>query len=109
MHCLGHANEEVNDAIKAQLDLIAHGYRYNFTTDALEGVDRDCPHPGGRHSAGDAFALGGLACRLLIALQCINRHRAEIAAAVHLAAAGRGWQHAGGTGAFGVFGTHGGL
>lgn len=36
VYCLGHANEEVNDAIKAQLDLIAHGYRYNFTTDALE-------------------------------------------------------------------------
>ena len=36
VYCLGHANEEVNDAIKAQLDQIAHGYRYNFTTDALE-------------------------------------------------------------------------
>ena len=36
VYCLGHANAEVNDAIKAQLDLIAHGYRYNFTTDALE-------------------------------------------------------------------------
>ena len=36
VYCLGHSNEEVNDAIKAQLDLIAHGYRYNFTTDALE-------------------------------------------------------------------------
>ena len=36
VYCIGHANEEVNDAIKAQLDRIAHGYRYNFTTDALE-------------------------------------------------------------------------
>jgi adenosylmethionine-8-amino-7-oxononanoate aminotransferase len=36
VYCIGHANEEVNDAIKAQLDKIAHGYRYNFTTDALE-------------------------------------------------------------------------
>jgi adenosylmethionine-8-amino-7-oxononanoate aminotransferase len=36
VYSLGHANTEVNDAIKAQLDLIAHGYRYNFTTDALE-------------------------------------------------------------------------
>jgi adenosylmethionine-8-amino-7-oxononanoate aminotransferase len=36
VYCIGHANIEVNDAIKAQLDMIAHGYRYNFTTDALE-------------------------------------------------------------------------
>jgi adenosylmethionine-8-amino-7-oxononanoate aminotransferase len=36
VYCIGHANIEVNDAIKAQLDAIAHGYRYNFTTDALE-------------------------------------------------------------------------
>ncbi|KAF0174738.1 MAG: class III aminotransferase [Rhodobacteraceae bacterium] len=36
VYCLGHANTEVNDAIIAQLAQIAHGYRYNFTTDALE-------------------------------------------------------------------------
>src|SRR5437773_2530788 len=36
VYCIGHANEEVNQAITAQLDRIAHGYRYNFTTDALE-------------------------------------------------------------------------
>jgi adenosylmethionine-8-amino-7-oxononanoate aminotransferase len=36
VYCIGHANEEVNDAIKAQLDRIAHGYRYNFTSDALD-------------------------------------------------------------------------
>ncbi|MBK8438077.1 MAG: aspartate aminotransferase family protein [Rhodobacter sp.] len=36
VYCLGHANEEVNRAICDQLDQIAHGYRYNFTTDALE-------------------------------------------------------------------------
>jgi adenosylmethionine-8-amino-7-oxononanoate aminotransferase len=36
VYCIGHANDEVNDAIKQQLDRIAHGYRYNFTTDALE-------------------------------------------------------------------------
>jgi adenosylmethionine-8-amino-7-oxononanoate aminotransferase len=38
VYCIGHANTEVNDAIKAQLDLIAHGYRYNFTSDPLEGL-----------------------------------------------------------------------
>jgi len=36
VYCIGHANEEVNAAIAEQLDRIAHGYRYNFTTDALE-------------------------------------------------------------------------
>jgi adenosylmethionine-8-amino-7-oxononanoate aminotransferase len=36
VYCIGHGNREVNDAIKAQLDRIAHGYRYMFTSDALE-------------------------------------------------------------------------
>lgn len=36
VYCLGHANPEVNAAICDQLTRIAHGYRYNFTTDALE-------------------------------------------------------------------------
>ncbi len=36
VYCLGHAHAEVNAAITAQLEQIAHGYRYNFTTDALE-------------------------------------------------------------------------
>ncbi len=36
VYCLGHTNPEVNEAISHQLGLIAHGYRYNFTTDALE-------------------------------------------------------------------------
>jgi len=36
VYCIGHSNAEVNAAITRQLDLIAHGYRYNFTSDALE-------------------------------------------------------------------------
>ena len=36
VYCLGHAHPEVNAAIVAQLSDIAHGYRYNFTTTALE-------------------------------------------------------------------------
>ena len=36
VYCIGHSNDEVNAAIKAQLDRIAHGYRYNFSSDALE-------------------------------------------------------------------------
>lgn len=34
--CIGHGNVEVNEAIKAQLDRVAHGYRYTFTSDPLE-------------------------------------------------------------------------
>ena len=36
VYCLGHGNEEVNAAITDQLSRIAQGYRYNFTSDALE-------------------------------------------------------------------------
>lgn len=36
VYCIGHSNAEVNAAISAQLDRIAHGYRYNFSSDALE-------------------------------------------------------------------------
>src|SRR5215470_14130637 len=35
---LGHAHPEVNAAIKDQLDRIAHGYRYTFTSDPLEAL-----------------------------------------------------------------------
>lgn len=34
--CLGHGNEEVNAAIARQLDKVAHGYRYTFTSDPME-------------------------------------------------------------------------
>jgi hypothetical protein len=37
--CLGHGHEEVNAAIKAQLDRVAHGYRYTFTSDPLEQLN----------------------------------------------------------------------
>lgn len=36
VYCIGHSNPEVNAAITTQLDRIAHGYRYNFSSDALE-------------------------------------------------------------------------
>ena len=36
VYCIGHGNDEVNEAIKAQLDQVAHGYRYIFTSDPLE-------------------------------------------------------------------------
>lgn len=36
VYCLGHAHPEVTEAVKAQLDRVAHGYRYLFTSDAVE-------------------------------------------------------------------------
>ena len=36
VYCIGHGNEEVNAAIFRQLESVAHGYRYQFTSDALE-------------------------------------------------------------------------
>lgn len=36
VYCLGHGHPEVNAAITAQLERIAHGYRYLFTSDPLE-------------------------------------------------------------------------
>lgn len=34
--CLGHGHPEVNAAITRQLERVAHGYRYTFTSDPLE-------------------------------------------------------------------------
>ena len=36
---LGHSHPEVNTAIKTQLDRIAHGYRYTFSSDPLERLN----------------------------------------------------------------------
>ncbi len=38
VYCLGHAHPEVNAAVTAQMADIAHGYRYNFTTSALNDL-----------------------------------------------------------------------
>jgi adenosylmethionine-8-amino-7-oxononanoate aminotransferase len=38
VYSVGHANVEVNAAIKAQLDDIAHAYRYVFTSDASDAL-----------------------------------------------------------------------
>lgn len=38
VYAIGHANEEVNAAISAQMDKIAHAYRYTFLSDASDGL-----------------------------------------------------------------------
>ncbi len=36
VYCLGHGDTRVNAAVAAQMERVAHGYRYLFTADALE-------------------------------------------------------------------------
>ncbi len=50
VYCIGHSNAEVNAAIKDQLDRIAHGYRYNFSSDALEELTEIIRPPLRRHA-----------------------------------------------------------
>jgi len=59
VYCLGHANKEVNDAIKAQLDRIAHGYRGNFTSDPLEELQSVIAECCGRGFNNMLFVTGG--------------------------------------------------
>ena len=59
VYCIGHANEEVNEAIKQQLDRIAHGYRYNFTTDALEQLTEIISNRCGGSLKHMVFVTGG--------------------------------------------------
>jgi adenosylmethionine-8-amino-7-oxononanoate aminotransferase len=50
LYCLGHGHPEVTAAIVRQLERIAHGYRYTFTSDPLEElrelIIRACRSPG---------------------------------------------------------------
>jgi adenosylmethionine-8-amino-7-oxononanoate aminotransferase len=70
--CLGHANAEVNDAIKAQLDRIAHGYRYSFSSDAQEQLGDMLSECCGGGLTAHLFVTGGseaVESALKIALQ----------------------------------------
>ena len=57
--CLGHAHPEVNDAIRQQLDRVAHGYRYNFTSDPLEELTAIIAGQCGPHFRRMIFTTGG--------------------------------------------------
>jgi adenosylmethionine-8-amino-7-oxononanoate aminotransferase len=63
VYCIGHGNQEVNEAIKAQLDRVAHGYRYSFTSDPLEElteiITRRCAEGGGEGLDRMVFVSGG--------------------------------------------------
>jgi adenosylmethionine-8-amino-7-oxononanoate aminotransferase len=59
VYSIGHGNVEVNEAIKRQLDSIAHGYRYNFTTDALEELTEIIANRCGGTLRNMVFVTGG--------------------------------------------------
>ena len=70
--CLGHAHPEVNAAIVAQLERIAHGYRYTFTSDPLEELTARVAAAAGPGLDSMIFVCGGseaVESALKIALQ----------------------------------------
>jgi adenosylmethionine-8-amino-7-oxononanoate aminotransferase len=72
VYCLGHSHPEVNEAVKRQLDNIAHGYRYSFTSDAQEELSALIEESCGNGLSGIVFVSGGseaVESALKIALQ----------------------------------------
>lgn len=72
VYCLGHGNAEVNAAIMAQLERIAHGYRYTFTSDPLEELTALVAESCGHGLSRMVFVSGGseaVESALKIALQ----------------------------------------
>ena len=59
VYCIGHGNGEVNAAIADQLGRIAHGYRYNFTSDPLEELTEIVLRQCGADYAHAVFVTGG--------------------------------------------------
>lgn len=57
--CIGHGNEEVNAAIAAQLDKVAHGYRYSFTSDPLEALQEIVARKAGGGLSESVMVCGG--------------------------------------------------
>ena len=57
--CLGHSHPEVNEAIRRQLDLVAHAYRYNFSSDPLEELTELVGRRAGPDLQQMVFTCGG--------------------------------------------------
>ncbi len=57
--CLGHGNEEVNQAIKDQLDKVAFGYRYHFKSDVAEELGAIIATKSGGDLKHSIFTTGG--------------------------------------------------
>ncbi len=112
VYCLGHANAEVNRAICDQLEALAHGYRYNFTTDALEEITEIVQARCGGTLREMVFVTGGseaVESCLKIALAVSDGHRAEVASGVHQPGTQLAREYAGGAGYFGFCRKNSGL
>ena len=59
LFCIGHGNREVGDAIKSQIDRIAHGYRFIFTSDPLEELQAVIAEESGGGLTRMIFVSGG--------------------------------------------------
>ncbi|HEX4981829.1 MAG TPA: aspartate aminotransferase family protein [Ilumatobacteraceae bacterium] len=59
VYCLGHAHPEVNDAIKRQLDAVAHAYRYNFASDPMDELTELVARRSGPGFSKMIFTTGG--------------------------------------------------
>ena len=59
LFCVGHGNREVGDAIKSQIDRIAHGYRYIFSSDPLEALQALIAEESGGGLSRMIFVSGG--------------------------------------------------
>jgi adenosylmethionine-8-amino-7-oxononanoate aminotransferase len=57
--CLGHAHPEVNDAIKRQLDAVAHAYRYYFASDPVDELTELIARRSGAGFSKMIFTTGG--------------------------------------------------
>jgi adenosylmethionine-8-amino-7-oxononanoate aminotransferase len=84
VYCLGHSHPEVNAAIEQQLERIAHGYRYSFTSDALEELRALVANACGSGLDAMVFVSGGseavesalkLALQFQVASGQASRHR----------------------------------
>ncbi|NML72591.1 aspartate aminotransferase family protein [Rhizobium sp. S-51] len=59
VYCLGHAHPEVTEAVKEQLDRIAHAYRYLFTSDAVEELTEIITRNTGGHFPNIVYVCSG--------------------------------------------------
>lgn len=73
VYSLGHSHPEVNEAIKQQLDRIAHGYRYTFTSEPLKRLTeliQEQAGPGFEHAIYVSGGSEATESALKVALQC---------------------------------------
>jgi adenosylmethionine-8-amino-7-oxononanoate aminotransferase len=59
VYCIGHADPRVNAVVAEQMERIAHGYRFNFTSDPLEEMTERLGRAMGADLSEMVFVTGG--------------------------------------------------